>query len=197
MRSRRLVATLAIAAIASLGTGCANSDGGTEARTRIDLGPARHFAAFPLYFLGTRYRTYRLTSDGAPDAAGYQRGHSVAFGYGACKLPPGEGGCPYPVQVANYALCDEYPAKYGRDRPRHLRDVRGLPAAVFPTVERGLDKLELYSDRTTIVIRAPDLHAGLEIAGRLRQVNARSRPSALRPPRGGFDRGRPRACPRS
>src|SRR3954451_12838304 len=64
MRSRRLVATLAIAAIASLGTGCANGDGGTAASTRIDLGPAQHFAAFPLYFLGTRYRTYRLTSDG-------------------------------------------------------------------------------------------------------------------------------------
>jgi hypothetical protein len=171
-------------------TGCGRTDIGPA--PEHNLRPARQFVEYPLFYVGSSFRGLPLTGDGHADIANYHHGTSIAFLYGQCELPPGgEGGCAPPVQIDNFPSCVEYPGRYRSLRPRRFIQLRGVPAAVFH--DYGIkgpvfDKLELYSRKTTIVIRAnAGLNVAREIAQRLQGTNVNIQPrQPLPPPRSAY-----------
>jgi hypothetical protein len=143
---------------------------------------ARHLPAFTAYSLGASFdglaRTGESRSCFVPPPADRIVGsgpRSLAWtaeaDYGTCTPEPPEGTCDIPLEIDSWPECDRNFGSYGTVQP-----LRALPAATsfrlsgsrkIPTVEleHGLmNRIEMYTGQTTIVIFAPGSEALAERA---------------------------------
>jgi hypothetical protein len=75
------------------------------------------------------------------------RGDSIAYMYGDCEPPAGEGGCAPPVQVQIWRACERGYRSTEGERPT-LRRQRGVPTARFD------GHTEVYTDSTVVIFTA-------------------------------------------
>jgi hypothetical protein len=172
------------AALALLATpGCGHADR-APLKVRIDLGPARSFRGFTLFYPGRFAGKLPLTYDGRDDLRPYARGLPVFFGYGDCTPDPdSEDKCSLPMEVGNFPICKQLPSRYAKPVPLRRIQLRGVPAVVFLGEKQSFWKLELYTGRTAVDIEGVGgyRHA-LELARRLEPLNHRPFGRRLPPP---------------
>jgi hypothetical protein len=121
---------------------------------------------FPLYWAGERLDDFPLAAVLLrEDTARY-----VSFVYGDCEAS-GDAGCAPPAEVQvwpsclrSLALYDDPRARVGPIEPTTLR---GVPAALFDDGTR----LELESDRVTVVVFAQTRSSALRVASALRSLD--------------------------
>lgn len=143
------------------------------------IAASRSAARFRLYEAGRQVA-------GLPLTAKLTRGRATTFIYGTCSLLP----CAPPVEIENYPLCSRNLGSYrppAEPPPRSARRrVRGAPAAVFGQGEAGpgdaIDRLEIYTSTTTIVIDASPLSEALRVAAALRSTDGQVTPARPLPP---------------
>jgi hypothetical protein len=137
--------------------------------TRYSLGDAKAFRAFPLYYLGESFEAQRLEAIFRVNALALPgettRRNDVSFIYGKCENIEGQP-CLPPTQVQVWDACERYRDIYPF-RPDQSMTLRGVPAAVFDEGRR----LELYTQRVTIVIFGRNAARTLLAANALRGVN--------------------------
>jgi hypothetical protein len=150
--------------------------GRTSSAAGFGLGQAREFLEFPLYNAGP-------LADGLPLVAVLRRNDTanyVSFVYGDC-VPGDDLGCAPPAEIQVWPACRRNLALYEPAapgiRPPERTTIRGVAAAVL----EGETRLELETDRSTVVVFA-DSHARLlRIAAALRAVNGSVAPGELLP----------------
>jgi hypothetical protein len=163
---------------------------GTLARRRSAL---RRFRLFGTYDVGARWGRQALSMVGAPTSAPpgiTATGYGLL--YGPCVSQPGSGLCRPALEVDNFPLCSVNPASEGIP-PDRLLILRGVPAAVFAP-GGDFDRLELYTGRTTVVVRTDTLPEARRVVSALRTVNGRTRRARLPAPLKGVPNARPRGC---
>ena len=121
---------------------------------------------FPLYWAGERIDDLPLTAVlRRDDTARY-----VSFVYGDCEASS-DGGCAPPAEVQVWPSCLRSLALYHDPWARvgllEATTVRGVPAALFDDGTR----LELETDRVTVVVFAPTRMSALRLAGALRSLD--------------------------
>jgi hypothetical protein len=121
---------------------------------------------FPLYWAGERIDDLPLTAVlRREDTARY-----VSFVYGDCEASS-DGGCAPPAEVQVWPSCLRNLALYEDPRSRvgslEPTTLRGVPAALFDDGTR----LELASDRVTVVVFAHTRTSALRIAAALRSLD--------------------------
>ncbi len=132
------------------------------------LADARAFDDFPLYYAGDRV-------DGLPLVAIVRRDDTaryVSFIYGSCA-PGSDQGCAPPAEIQVWPSASRNVGSYdeGADgaRPRlESAEIRGVEAAFLDEDTR----LELFTDRSTIVLFSDSRERLLRIARALRCVTA-------------------------
>lgn len=143
-----------------------------------NLGAARGFSAFPVYYAGDSVAGLPLEEVlGDPSKIGDQRDLTWYFIYGRCENPPAEGGCPYPLQIHDYSACKRWAGLFGKHG--RLVDFRGAKA-VRSREERRI-QLEIFTGRTTVTISGEDAEV-IDAAARALRTVHQSRPSRLPPP---------------
>lgn len=175
--------------------GC-GADGDEAGGAGTDLGAARRFEPFVLYYAGRSFGDLPLTNGGADDVRGNRRG-PVSFVYGSCDPPPEPGdetGCAPPASIQNFPICRENLARYrGRARPRTIRQ-RGVPVAVFADGTGAFEKAEVFAGHTTVVLWVDDLATARRMIAELEPVNAPRSGDRLPPPPEGALHGRGQSC---
>ncbi|MDX6697009.1 MAG: hypothetical protein QOE65_406 [Solirubrobacteraceae bacterium] len=145
-----------------------------------DLGPAKRFKDFSLYYLGPAYRGLPMTTDGAVALREYAPGLFIPFTYGQCTPDPGEdgGSCHPPVEILNYPACS--PRLKGPPFATRLVQIRGVKAGIFydASVFSGI---RVATGRTVVVIHAATPARALAIARRLRSIDGRVSTNARLP----------------
>lgn len=98
----------------------------------------------------------------------------VSYLYGDCRPPPGEGGCPLPLEIQTWPRCEREPSDYdiGHHNPLQAKlTMRGVPAHLY---EGGL-RLEVYTGESTVVVFGTDparvLRAGRALVRAPRRPN--------------------------
>jgi hypothetical protein len=153
-------------------SGCGHADR-AQPKLRVDLGPARHFRGFTLFYAGKAFGKFPLTLDGRFDIPPKDKGNRVNLGYGDCTpAPNSEDRCGPPVVVTNSRICTELPSKYTHQSLRRI-ELRGVPAIIFLGEKPRFSKLELYTRYTTVEIEGLDYRRSLELARRLMPLNHR------------------------
>jgi len=145
-----------LAAVATAAGGCSwtNEPQGdyTLAEVRARPGPAPYFA-------GEQFEELPLT-------AILGRTLPLSFIYGDCEPPPGEGGCPTPLEVQVWPIERRPPGIISETIACRKVTVRGAEGAFF-----GSD-LDLYVGNQTITIFADSQERALRAAEALRPVDA-------------------------
>lgn len=162
------ISTLGLATLLE-GTGTAGAKQAPP-RGSFDVGRARAITAFPVYYAGDRVEGQPLTAVlRRDDAADY-----VSFIYGDC-VAASDTGCAPPAEVQVWPACKRSLGMYnaaasdtapGTPTPE-LTSIRGVPAAFFEDGRR----LEIQTDRATVVVFSTSKTAALRIAQALRGVN--------------------------
>lgn len=160
----------------------------------------RSFPEFPVYSLGLRFEGHerrvvirRRDVAPLPGEGGFIADY-VSFVYGSCEVRS-DVGCTPPLEVQVWPACRRTLSTY-RATPfsdeliPHTRvDRRGVPAALIPEGQ-GINRLELYSGRVTIVIFGTDVSQLDRAAAALRgENNANRAGEALPPPLAGAIEG--------
>jgi hypothetical protein len=179
MRRIHLACALAGAGALSL-TGCALQNGGADP---LSARKARHFQAFPLYWVGERFddlplkafvRTQQPASAAARAAGLDEPVNDVTLIYGTCDAT-GDSGCNPPLEIQISAECrGNFAGDHltpGPGPPLTHLQVAGVPAV---TIGIGGDHLELLSGRVTISIFGQHRLA-LRVAAALQPANAAAR----------------------
>lgn len=152
----------------------------TQSEVAEQLGTARRFRGFRLYFAGRSVDGLRLTAvsrltRSAPSGKAYP---VVSFFYGKCKTPRdpdtglADGGCGPPVVIQNSGLCAQPPPSK-TERTGRLRGVQAY--AVRP------DHASLYTGRTSVTISASGANAS-SVADALRSLDGRFQSDKPLPP---------------
>lgn len=170
---------LAVAATCfALGTGVGTEGTDDTQEVSDHLGAARQFAGYPLYFAGPRVSDKALTRSGDGQAI-------TDFYYGDCEASS-DSGCTQALQIENWASCERAlnAPLFGPPGTRRLRvRLRGVPAAVF-RYGQEIDRVELYTARTTVVLYAHTGRILQDAVAGLRPVNGPARADGtLRPGR--------------
>lgn len=122
--------------------------------------------ALPLYWAGERIDDVPLTAVLRRE----DRARYVSFVYGNCEASS-DGGCAPPAEVQVWPSCLRSLALYDDPRAgvgsREPTTVRGVPAALFDDGTR----LELETDRVTVVVFAHTRTSALRIAAALRSLD--------------------------
>lgn len=183
LRRARLAVVVAALLGATIGLAGCGSDADRRPTPDVKLRPVRVFQPFTLYYAGRSYGELPLTIDGGDDARDHHRGEPVSFTYGGCEPPPEaqEDRCSEPLAISNYEICAENPSRYPRGDYRMTR-LRGVPAALFGQSGDSLEKLELYTGTTTVVIEIDGVRAAYDVARHLIPLNRRPSGDRLPPP---------------
>jgi hypothetical protein len=143
-----------------------------------DLGAARGFRAFPVYYAGDSVAGLPLEEVlGDPSQVERKRDLTWYFVYGRCENPPSEGGCPYPLQIHDYSTCKRWAGLF--EQQGRLVDFRGAKA-IRSREERRI-QLEIFTGRTTVTISGEGAKV-IEAAARALRTVQQGRPSPLPPP---------------
>jgi len=141
------------------------------------LKEVRAFRAYPVYYPGESVAGNDLQEiQGDPAQHEDKRETSWFLLYGRCEDPPGEGGCPPPLQVHNYSTC----TRWASLRSSGLFDLRGAKAA--RTMRGGGAGLEIFTGRTTVTIGAESKRVLDAAVQALRDVHQEKPSSRLPPP---------------
>ncbi|HJZ35196.1 MAG TPA: hypothetical protein VJ204_02895 [Solirubrobacterales bacterium] len=169
---RRILTTLVPVLISGLLlAACATADA-------PDLGAARGFRAFPVYYAGDSVAGLPLEEVlGDPSKVERRRDLTWYFIYGSCQCPPAEGGCPYPLQIHDYSTCKRWAGLFGQQG--RLVDFRGAKA--IRSREEQRIQLEIFTGRTTVTISGEDAKV-IDAAARALRTVRQGRPSPLPPP---------------
>ena len=147
-----------------LGVAACGSERRTGPSDGLTLTDARAFDEFPLYYAGDRV-------DGLPLVAIVRRDDTaryVSFIYGSCA-PGSDQGCAPPAEIQVWPSASRNVGSYdeGAARPRlEPAGIRGVEAAFLDEDSR----LELFTDRSTIVLFSDSRERLLRIARALRCV---------------------------
>lgn len=137
-----------------------------------DLSEVRKFGGgYPIYYAGDEVAGHPLE-----EAMGAEGGG--VFIYGRCDPPPTtDAGCPPPLQIHNYDIC-EWPPSFNEGKGP-LYDFRGAKARGGGA---GIeDSLEIFTGRTTVKVSSEEQSIAKAAARQLRSVRD-PRPSRLPPP---------------
>jgi len=169
---RRLSTTLVPVLISGLLlAACATADA-------PDLGAARGFRAFPVYYAGDSVAGLPLEEVlGDPGRIEDRRDLTWYFVYGRCEDPPAEGGCPYPLQIHDYSTCKRWAGLF--EQQGRLVDFRGAKA--IRTREERRIRMEIFTGRTTVTFSSEGAKV-IDAAARALRAVQQSRPSPLPPP---------------
>jgi len=137
-------------------------------------GEATNFASYSLgrgfegLSLSDQHRTCTIPEPVSPDVARVEarlpadarrprdaRLNFVSYLYGDCRAPPGEGGCPLPLEIQTWPRCERDPSDYAISAHNPLEaklKVKGVPAHLY---EGGL-RLEVYTGESTVVVFGTD-----------------------------------------
>ena len=138
-----------------------------------DVRAAAAFEEFRLFYTGPRQGDLPLTFPGLDENDDYQPGRPIGFEYGFCEEPPGEGGCPAPLQIQNFAAARENLARYTDRPPARTLCLRGVRAGIF-LGDSQFDMLVLTTGRTTgKVISGGDEQTALRAVDALRSVDGK------------------------
>jgi hypothetical protein len=154
-------------------------------RGNTSLTQARAFSHYPLYFAGESVVGHELEAVVRIDRTSPAPHTEFSFVYGACRSIRGQA-CSPPLTILLWPACYRYETRYSI-RPRQRTVVRGVPGRT----SREFRRLELYPDRTTIIINGGGLKSHAEVlavARQLRGVNVPLGPAAslpTRPPHAG------------
>lgn len=158
----------------------AGSEEETKGLQAFSLSEAKAFAEFPLYHVGAAHEGYGLNRiyrvDAKPLPAEPIRRNDVTFIYGSCEATA-QMGCRPPLQVQVWHVCQRHRGMYPFPPEQELT-IRGVPAALYEDGRR----LELYSDRVTVVLFGHDELTLRTAATRLRGVNNAVSVTASLPP---------------
>jgi hypothetical protein len=150
-----------------------------------DLSKLRSFRAFPVYYAGDSVADLPLEEVlGDPTAVEDKRELAWIFIYGHCEDPPGEGGCPYPLQIHDYSTCERWAGSL--EHHGHLIDFRGAKA--YRSKEERLIHLEIFTGATTVKLGGDDPQV-IEAAARALRTVRQGRPKRLPPPLPGSLKG--------
>ncbi len=134
---------------------------------------------YPIYYAGDEVGEHQLEEVFGEEGGG-------VFIYGHCDPPPTtDAGCPPPLQIHNYAICDWPPSFNEEDGP--LYDFRGTKARGGGTSNE--DQMEIFTGRTTVKIGSEDVKLTKAAAAALRTVRQSQPPSRLPPPAPGSLQG--------
>jgi hypothetical protein len=144
-------------------------DGPAPLAGDLTLQQARAFDEFPLVYAGD-------SADGLPLTAILRRKDDtadyVSFVYGDCLPISADGGCAPPAEIQVWPATLRNRSSHGGSRGPPAPEgtnIRGSPAAFFDAGTR----LELYGDRTTVVVFAHSRERVRAIADALRCVAGR------------------------
>lgn len=137
--------------------------------------------------------------DSAERALGATPVNFIDFIYGDCApaSDPDDSSCDLPLQIQSWPACMRSRASYSSEPgvryPREETTVRGVPAAWFD--DRG--RLEIYTDRTTVVIFGTDVAQMLRAADGMLLFPLNQPPGSVPtlPPTGSLTPGGPLAPP--
>jgi hypothetical protein len=161
-------------------------DGPTPSAAGFSLEQARAFEEFPLYYAGQRADGDRLVAVlRRNDTANY-----VSFVYGDCAAGD-DRGCTPPAEIQVWPSCLRNLGLYEPAAPAtdatlpERATLRGVPAAFL----EGATRLEIETDRATVVVFAHSRARLLRIAAALRALDAAVAPGEPLPPPGLGPRG--------
>jgi hypothetical protein len=159
----------ALAVLTVLLAGCGSV--GSAARPlagNMSLDEAHSFDEFPLYYAGDEI-------DGLPLVAIVRRSDTadyVSFVYGDCEPPTADGGCTPPAEIQIWPATARDAGSYDASHPGtpalERTTVRGRSAAF---VDEGT-RLEIYADRSTVVIFSRARERVLAVAATLRCLDS-------------------------
>lgn len=145
-----------LATVAAAVAGCSWTD---EPQGDSTLDEVRDLPGPAPYFVGETFEDLPLT-------AILGRSLPLSFIYGDCEPPPGEGGCPAPLEVQVSPIEGRPPGMISKMITCRKVTVRGVEGAFF-----GSD-LHLYVGSQTVVIFADSAERALRAAEALRPVDA-------------------------
>jgi hypothetical protein len=176
VKAARNFASIAILLAAALfASGCATSQ--PAPITVRELAEAQTFPFYRVYWVGSRFGSYRLVA--ADGRQNYISSIGDSVYYGNC-LPGktsalGGGGCELPLRVTTLIYTRHANASLGAQRNTILR---GVPAVIY----NGGDTVELYSGRVAIDVFSDDLSEALHAIRALRPLNAPGSAAGRLPP---------------
>jgi hypothetical protein len=160
-----ILAVLLGTAACLLGGGCATEQ--PAPLTVRELAEAQTFPFYRVYWVGSRFGSYRLVAADGRNNYISSIGDSVY--YGDCvpgkTTALGGGGCELPLQVTTLIYTRHANAPLG---PQRNTVLRGVPAVIFD----GGHSIELYSGRVAIDVFSDDLAEALRAVSALRPLNA-------------------------
>lgn len=121
-RASGILLAIALALAAGALAGCARTVGDGDP----DIGAARTFEGYPLYWVGERFEEWDLEYvEVRPDGF-------TTFGYGTCKIEGwfADGGCAPPLQIQIQPLCAHLDVVAGNQVWKR-REVRGAPVGTI------------------------------------------------------------------
>lgn len=157
-------------------SGCGTDGDGTPS-----LSAVKEFDAHRVYYAGEEVGGLPLENIEGEEWQRDEQSIGWNFYYGDCDPPSGlfaEGGCELPLQIQNYSTCRRWAGLLHRkDR---LFDFRGAKAAGGGN---GIgNPVEIFTDRTTVVIFATRGSVARSTARQLRNVRQAQPPLLLPPP---------------
>jgi hypothetical protein len=172
---RRIVLVGLIAALVVVTVGLASSRQGSgdapallqsPPRSTFDLEQARAISDFPIYYAGQSIEGFPLVAVlRRDDTADY-----VSFIYGDCVVTS-DTGCAPPAEIQAWPACKRNLRLYDATTPGtpipDAATIRGAPAAFFEDGQR----LEIQTDRATVVVFAASKEVALRVANALQGVN--------------------------
>lgn len=161
---------LILPAVALMLGGCSSESGSDTS----ELGEAKSFDDYALYYVGESYDDLSLTFAGLGPGRGEGRWRARSFGYGDCELPEGEGGCPLPLEIQNWSICARFPAIY----PGPTAKTKSIRGAKTLRAGGGLD---IYTGRTAVVIFGQGIDKA-QVVEDLRRVADDAELDSLPPP---------------
>lgn len=145
------------------------------------LSEVKKFDAYRLYYAGAEAAGLPLDQIiGDPNRDG-PRSSCCNFIYGTCTAgPSAEGSCAPPLEIQVFSTCRRWFSALSRNR--RLYEFRGAKATGGGSGIEGGSPLEIFTDRTTVVIWAENRKTLTTAARQLRDVRAAKPQSHLPPP---------------
>jgi hypothetical protein len=104
----------------------------------------------------------------------------LSYIYGDCQLPPGETGCRPPLEIQTWPACQRYLAKYsfrGKPLPHRFLSTNGDAEVVEFSFLAG-NRIEVYTNASTVVIFAPNRDRAVEAVEMLRPEEEEEPPAS-------------------
>lgn len=145
-----------------------------------ELTAAESYDDYALYYLGSSFDGFPLTSAAMGPGSGTGRKRAWDFIYGDCTPSGDEPSCTPPLDLQNWSICTRFPARYPgpTQKTTTIDGVETLPAGGGLDVYTGLTTVVIFGGNRSQVIRS------------LTPVSGEAGPGKLPPPAPGSLEGK-------